>query len=75
MKIILNPNETKYLIDKGIIINPLVEYDDDGVFEILDKIRDVEIYYAQDSGISPEADELADIYGDIADKIQDMLPE
>lgn len=75
MKIILNPNEIKYLIDKGIIINSLVEYDDDDVFEILDKIRDVEIFYAQDSGISTQADELANIYGNIADKIQDMLPE
>ena len=75
MKIILNPNETKYLIDKGIIIDSLVEYDDDEVFEILDKIRDVEIFYAQDSDISAQADELANIYGNIADKIQDMLPE
>ncbi len=75
MKIILSPNETKYLIDKGIIIDSLVEYDDDEVFEILDKIRDVEIFYAQDSDISAQADELANIYGNIADKIQDMLPE
>lgn len=75
MKIILDSNETKYLMDKGIIINSLVEYDDDEVFEILDKIRDVEIFYAQDSDISAQADELANIYGNIADKIQDMLPE
>ncbi len=75
MKIILSLNETKYLIDKGIMIDSLVEYDDDEVFEILDKIRDVEIFYAQDSGISAQADELANIYGNIADKIQDMLTE
>ncbi len=75
MKIILDSNETKYLMDKGIIINSLVEYDDDEVFEILDKIRDVEIFYAQDSDISAQADELANIYGNIADKIQDMLSE
>ena len=52
-----------------------MEYNDDEVFEILDKIRDVEIFYAQDSSISVQADELANIYGNIADKIQDMLPE
>ena len=75
MRIILDSNETKYLIEKEIIIDPLVEYNDDEVFEIIDKIRDVEIFYAQDSSISVQADELANIYGNIADKIQDMLPE
>lgn len=52
MKIILNSSENKYLTDKGIIIDSSLEYDDDEVFDILDKIRDVEICYAQDSGIS-----------------------
>ena len=52
-----------------------MDYYDDEVFRILEKIRDVELYYAQDSDISMRADELANIYGDIADKIQDMLPE
>lgn len=52
MKIILNSSENKYLTDKGIVIDSLLEYDDDEVFDILDKIRDVEICYAQDSGIS-----------------------
>ena len=68
-------NENKYLIDKGIVIDPFMDYYDDEVFRILEKIRDVELYYAQDSDISMRADELANIYGDIADKIQDMLPE
>ena len=70
-----NSNENKYLIDKGIVIDPFMDYYDDEVFRILEKIRDVELYYAQDSDISMRADELANIYGDIADKIQDMLPE
>lgn len=74
MKINLNQSEKKYLVDKGIDIDSLSEYDEDELFNIVDKVREIEIFYAQDSDVNQNAMELASVYGNIADKIQSMIP-
>ena len=75
MKISLNPNEIKYLTDKGINIDVLSEYNEDEVFDIVDKVMDIEIFYAQDADSNKDAKKMAAVYGNIADKIQNMIPD
>ncbi|MCI9292980.1 MAG: hypothetical protein HFF02_06770 [Erysipelotrichaceae bacterium] len=72
MNVLLNDNEIKLLNDKGIDITPNKDYSESEMFELLDKARDVEVFYSQ--GSSDYDLVMANQYADIADKIQASIP-
>lgn len=75
MKIAIGTNEVVILNQRGISVDPHREYTEDEVFDILEQVRDVEVFYAQDADTNKKSLRLANEYGDLADKIQNMIPE
>ncbi|MCD8050641.1 MAG: hypothetical protein LUE89_03045 [Clostridiales bacterium] len=75
MKIAIDSSEINLLHKQGIDVDPNRDYTEDEVFDILDQVRDVEIFYAQDCDTDKLALHFANVYGDLADKIQYMIPE
>ena len=75
MRIQLNSKQQQMLEQVGIAIIPTKDYSDDEAFELLDKVYDVEIQYAQDADTSHAARQLANEYAAIADEIQSQIPE
>ena len=70
MKIILNKTEIALLINIGIKFEPEKEYSDDEAFDLLDKVYDREVFFVQ-GGDSRKAA----AYADLADKIQEQIPD
>ena len=54
----------------GIKFEPEKEYSDDEAFDLLDKVYDREIFFVQDGD-----DQKAAAYADLADKIQEQIPD
>lgn len=73
MQINLSNQEIVFLKDKDIEIDIHLEMTEDEVFDLLEKVSDIEIFYANGNGKSDL--KYAKIYGDIYDKIQDQIPE
>lgn len=66
----LNEEELLLLSEKNIEFDSSLEYSDDELLDIADKVRNIEIMYSQmndDKSVS-----LANKYGKIADKIEAM---
>lgn len=73
MQINLSKQEIVFLKDKDIEIDVHLGMTDEQAFNLLEKVSDIEIFYANGNG---ESDlRLAKIYGDIYDKIQEQIPE
>lgn len=73
MKFALTAKDVSLLNDAKIRFSPSKDYSDDEALSFLDKVRDLEVEYAQDYGNKRE--ELFYLYGDLADKIQSQIPE
>lgn len=73
MNVQLNKSELKSLKDKGIEILSDKDYSEDEIFELLDKLREIEVFYAQ--GSSENELKMANKYAHIADKIQSAIPD
>lgn len=74
MKIELSEKEKQILSEAAIAITNK-DYTEDEVFELLDRIRDIEIRYGQDADKNKHSHAMYLEYGNIADKIQEMIPE
>ena len=69
----LSPDEIALLEYENIPFAPAEDYDDDAALELLDKVRDAQVSYAQREDASGEK-----LYSDlerIADKIYEAIPE
>lgn len=75
MKISLSEKEIEMLTDEEIDFNQNHEYTEDEAFELLEQVRDVEVYYSQDLKHNEASYQKYIRYGDLADKIQDMISE
>ena len=73
MTILLTDKERSYLADGGVIIDSQREYSEDEALQILDRVRDLEVQYAQTE--TYEGQFLYRAYCDIGDKIFYMIPE
>lgn len=73
MIFVLNERDIALLNDGGISYSPSKDYSDDEALAFLDKVRDLEVEYAQDYG--NEREKLFYLYGDLADKIQNQIPD
>ena len=71
----LNNEQQQMLSQIGIFIVPEKEYSENEIFEIVDKVHDIEISYAQDADTNATAKRLANVYAAIADLIQNQIPE
>lgn len=70
MIIILNKTEIALLINTGINFEPKKEYSDDEAFDLLDKVYEREVFFVQDGNSQKAA-----AYADLADKIQEQIPD
>ncbi len=70
MKIKLNNTDIDLLHEAGIEFKPENEYSDDEALDLLDRVYDNEVFFAQD-----ENSRKANAYADLADKIQEQIPE
>ena len=70
MIIILNKTKIALLINTGINFEPKKEYSDDEAFDLLDKVYEREVFFVQDGN-----SQKADAYADLADKIQEQIPD
>lgn len=75
MKILLNPAEINLLEAENIHLDPARNYSEEEVFSLTESIYEAEIYYAQDAAQSVKSRLRAEALGNLADKIQDMVPE
>lgn len=75
MKIPLDDKDLNLLEQKGVQGVPNHNYTEDEAFALLEQVRDLEIYYAQDSDEKAASRKLANRYASIADKIQSAIPE
>lgn len=73
MQINLSKQEIIFLKEKNIEIDTHLDMTDDEAFNLLEKVSDIEIFYANGNGKSDL--KFAKIYGDIYDKIQEQIPE
>lgn len=73
MNVQLNESELKLLKDKDIKILSDKNYTEGEMFELLDKVHEIEVSYAQ--GSSKYELKMAEQYAHIADKIQASIPE
>lgn len=73
MIITLDSKDISLLKDGGISYSPSKDYSDDEALTLLDKVRDLEVEYAQDYG--NEREKLFYLYGNLADKIQNQIPD
>ena len=75
MKIRLNETEKELLKIKGIDLNDGQDLSEEEAEDVLDRVRDVEVYYSQQADNDRKAKELAIEYGNLADKIQEIIDE
>ena len=75
MKIRLNESEKELLKIKGIDLNDGQDLSEEEAEDVLDRVRDVEVYYSQQADNDSEAKEQAIEYGNLADKIQEIIDE
>ena len=72
MRFRLSETEIQILRDREMFVDPSHDYTEDEAFELLDRVRDLEVCNAQDYG---EDEKLFFLYGDLADKMQSQIPE
>lgn len=72
MKFRLSKAEIQSLSERGIRVDPSHDYTEDEAFELLERVRDLEVRYSQDYG---KDEKLFFMYGDLADKMQRQIPE
>ena len=70
----LNRDERKLLQDFNIDFRSDFDYSDDEAFALLDQVYDAEMFYAQDSDTNRLSRYKANLYADLADKIQSLIP-
>lgn len=72
MKFNLTEKDIQLLTKENISVDTSLDYTEDEAFYLLDQVRDIEVKYSQDYG---ENEKLFFLYGDLADKIQQQIPE
>lgn len=70
MKIKLDNTDRGLLNSAGIKFEPEKEYNDDEAFDLLDRVYDREVFFVQDSDSREAA-----AYANLADKIQEQIPD
>lgn len=75
MRVQLNSEQQQMLAQVGISIVPEKDYSEDEIFDIVDQVHDIEISYAQDADTNATAKRLAKAYAEIADFLQNQIPE
>lgn len=75
MKFALQKDDIQLLSQADINFFPEKEYSEDEAFSLLDLIREKEIFYSQDADKNKASKKLAVSYGELADKIQNIIPE
>lgn len=70
----LNKDERKLLQDFNIDFHSDFDYSNEEAFALLDQVYDAEIFYAQDSDTNRLSPYKANLYADLADKIQSLIP-
>lgn len=75
MRIQLNNEQQIMLNQAGITVIPEKDYSEDEAFDLLDRVHDIEVGYAQDADSNLTARRLANEYAAIADTIQNQIPE
>lgn len=75
MYIKLTDAEKNLLKNKNINFEDERDFSEEEAEELLDKVRDVEIYYSQRVGTDGTSIRLYKEYGNLADKIQDAIDE
>lgn len=73
MKFELTAQEIRLLEDQGIAFDAFREYTDAKALGLLDRVREIEVSYAQYTGGTEET--LYFRYGSLADKIHSQIPE
>lgn len=73
MKIELTQQEQKLLSDHNISFDPDRDYSDDEALDLLDQVRDAEVYYSQ--GEDSHSKRMYREYSTLGDKIFFMIPE
>jgi len=71
MKIYLDGKDAEMLIKHGITYSEDKEYSEGEAFDLLDNVRDAEVFFAQSN--SAQALKNAAAYARIADKIQSQI--
>lgn len=72
MKFRLTETEIRLLKERKIPVDTSHDYTEEEAFALLERVRDVEVMYSQDYG---EGEKLFLLYGDLADKLQQQIPE
>lgn len=72
MKFRLTETETQLLKERDIPVDSSRDYTEEEAFALLERVRDVEVRYSQDYG---EGEKLFLLFGDLADKMQQQIPE
>lgn len=75
MKNFLTDGEKLLLTEEGIAFDLAEQYSEDDILDLAEKIYDAEIFYAQDADSNEKNKLRADALGNLADKIQRMIPE
>lgn len=75
MRIQLNNEQQQMLQKVGITIVPDKDYSDNEAFDLLERVYDTEVRYAQTADTDSAARRLAKEYAVIADSIQRQIPE
>lgn len=70
----LNKDERKLLQDFNIDFRSDFDYSNEEAFALLDQVYDAEIFYAQDADSNSLSRYKANLYADLADKIQSLIP-
>lgn len=74
MRIILNSADISLLERAKITFNPTADYSEDEALQLLERVYDEEVFYAQDADTKPSAQMDATDYAHLADKIQVQIP-
>ena len=69
----LSTDEIALLKGKNIQFKPTEDYDDDSTLELLDKVREAQVLYAQDEDSLGQ--ELYSKFERLADKIHEAIPD
>lgn len=69
----LSTDEIALLKGRNIQFKPTEDYDDDSTLELLDKVREAQVLYAQDEDALGQ--ELYSKFERLADKIHEAIPD
>lgn len=72
MRFQLSKTEIQYLQEREILVDLSRDYTEDEAFRLLERVRELEVRYSQDYG---KDEDLFFRYGDLADKMQEQIPE